>query len=194
MGKGIVITEAGTGAPFRKLPSKDGEMIGVFEPNTELELQSYDNGWYAVNYEGDEGFINGKFVQALDGIEGLDGKKVKAAKAVAKAIKNVTGKKASTKKAAPAKTVEVKSIVSPVKTVVAAPQSAAAVKDAVANATNAVKNTAAKTSATKISNTAKSMVKAAKTAVTSQPVKGYPKAIADKAKSAVKVTRSEERV
>jgi hypothetical protein len=185
MGKGIVITEAGKGAPFRKLPSKDGEMIGVFEPNTELELQSYDNGWYAVNFEGDEGFINGKFVQALDGIEGLDGKKVKAAKAVAKAVKKVTGK-SSTKKAAPAKVVEIKSTVSPVKTVVAAPQSAAAVKDAVANATNAVKNTA---KATKVSTTLKKAMAQAKP----QELKmsGYPKAIADKAKSAVKVAKVE---
>ncbi|MBO4601577.1 MAG: hypothetical protein J5651_00260 [Salinivirgaceae bacterium] len=178
MGKGIVITEAGQGAPFRKLPSKDGEMIGVFEPNTELELQSYDNGWYAVNYEGDEGFINGKFVQALDGIEGLDGKKVKAAKAVAKAVKKVTGKKTSTKKAAPAKTVVVKSIVSPVKEVVAAPQSAAAVKDAV----NAAQKVA------KISTTPKAVVQAKPQEL---KMTGYPKAIADKAKSAVKVAKVE---
>ena len=178
MGKGIVITEAGSGAPFRKLPNKDGEMIGVFEPNTELELQSYDNGWYAVNYEGEEGFINGKFVQALDGIEGLDGKKVKAAKAVAKAIKKVTGKSTSTKKAAPAKTVVVKSIASPVKEVVAAPQSAAAVKDAV----NAAKKVA------KISTTPKAVVQAKPQEL---KMTGYPKAIADKAKSAVKVAKIE---
>lgn len=84
MGKGIIITEAGQGAPFRKMPSVDAEMIGVFEPNTQIDLESYDNGWYATTFEGEQGFIAAKFVQAQEGIEGLDGKKVKAAKSKTK--------------------------------------------------------------------------------------------------------------
>lgn len=93
MGKGLIITDAGQGAPFRRLPSADGEIIGVFEPNTEIDLSSYDNGWYAVTFEGEQGYVAGKFVQALDGIEGLDGKVVKAAKKVAKAVKKANGNK-----------------------------------------------------------------------------------------------------
>jgi len=103
MGKGVVITEAGQGAPFRQLPSNEGEMIGVLEPNTELELNSYDNGWYAATADGVEGYVSAKFVQALDGIEGLDGKKVKAAKAVVKTVKAAkrsVGKKTPKAKAA----------------------------------------------------------------------------------------------
>ena len=84
MGKGIIITEAGQGAPFRKMPSADAEMIGVFEPNTQIDLESYDNGWYATTFEGEQGFVAAKFVQAQEGIEGLDGKKVKAAKSKTK--------------------------------------------------------------------------------------------------------------
>lgn len=92
MGKGIIITEAGQGAPFRKLPNGDAEMIGVFEPNTQIDLESYDDGWYATTFEGEQGFVAGKFVQALEGIEGLDGKKVKAGKKIAKATKTTKTK------------------------------------------------------------------------------------------------------
>lgn len=96
MGKGLIITEAGQGAPFRKQPTADGEIIGVFEPNTEIDLESYDDGWYAANYEGEQGFVAGQFVQAMDGIEGLDGRIVKAAK------KLVSRKSQSKQKAKPA--------------------------------------------------------------------------------------------
>lgn len=154
MGKGIIITEQGQGAPFRKLPSAEGEMIGAFEPNTEIELTSYDNGWYAVNYEGESGFVSGKFVQALDGIEGLDGKIVKAAKKAANAVKKVTGKSTKkTTKAAPAKTIVKNTIVEPTK-VVAAPQSAAAVK--AATKSNGVTTAATlKSAVEKVKNNAK---------------------------------------
>ncbi len=152
MGKGIIITEQGQGAPFRKLPSAEGEMIGAFEPNTEIELTSYDNGWYAVNYEGEDGFVSGKFVQALDGIEGLDGKMVKAAKKVANAVKKVTGKSTKkTVKAAPAKTV-VKSVIEPTKVL---PTSAAAVKAATKSNGVSKITTAAKSAVEKVKNNAK---------------------------------------
>lgn len=112
MGKGLIITEAGQGAPFRKQPTADGEIIGVFEPNTEIDLESYDDGWYAANYEGEQGFVAGQFVQAMDGIEGLDGRIVKAAK------KLVSRKSQSKQKAKPTiteamvKPAEIKSVVS----------------------------------------------------------------------------------
>ena len=80
MAKGIITTKSGSGAPFRVAPDATAEMIGALESGSTIELISYGDGWYFADVDGQQGYVAGSMVQALDGIEGLGKISIKKSK------------------------------------------------------------------------------------------------------------------
>lgn len=69
--RGIITTQEGTGAPLRKSPLAEAEMVGAIPSGTEVDLLGYGDGWYLVSADGLQGYVAGSMIQALDGIDGL---------------------------------------------------------------------------------------------------------------------------
>lgn len=93
MTKGFINTQSGTGAPLRKQPMVEAEMVGAIPSGSEVDLLGYGDGWYLVDAGGVQGYVAGSMVNALDGIGSLGRLKIKKAKKNGKPTATVTATK-----------------------------------------------------------------------------------------------------
>lgn len=59
-----VRTNTGIGLNLRNAPSMKGQIITSFKPGTAVQVLKKGNGWYHVSVNGQEGYMNSKFLAA----------------------------------------------------------------------------------------------------------------------------------